>query len=318
MAVVRRMRGGNIRDAVMVEGVEEVEEVVSTLCHCCKVVVCFLSAFVESSWMCRVTILIRAGVIILIKQWRMLVSGMQVFNSKQVQSDGSLCSALLTISTLYTFLIIIIIIKGRGGRGGRGRGRGRGGGRSDFRSDNGPYNGPILELKNPMMLERQQSFEPRQAGGRFEGRGEGRGGRGRGEGRGGRFEGRGGRGEGRGGRGGRDGGGRDGRGGRTSSDGAVDNNTYASGRDPSKGPSRDINAKRKPGAGRGRGRGGGRFDDDGGRRGGRVSLRIGTGKRGRQSEIQQRRGSLRKKDRSREKAMKEERAIERRTVFLPG
>jgi hypothetical protein len=27
---------------------------------------------------------------------------------------------------------------------------------------------------------------------------------------------------------------------------------------------------------------------------------------------------LRKKDRSREKALKEERAIERRTVFLPG
>ena len=101
MAVVRRMRGGNIRDAVMVEGVEEAEEVVSTLCHCCKVVVCFLSAFVESSWMCRVPISIRAGVVILIKQWRMFVSGMQVFNSKQVQSDGSLCYALLTISTLF-------------------------------------------------------------------------------------------------------------------------------------------------------------------------------------------------------------------------
>ena len=218
-------------------------------------------------------------------------------------------SSLLTFSTLSTYLFPIII-KGRGGRGGRGRGRGRGGGRSDFRSDNGPYNGPILELKNPMMLERQQSFEPRGGGGRFEGRGEGRGGRGRGEGRGGRFEGRGGRGEGRGGRGGRDGGGR------TSSAAAVDNNSYASGRDPSKGPSRDINAKRRPGGGRGRG--GGRFDDGGGRRGGRVSLRIGTGKRGRQSEIQQRRGSLRKKDRSREKALKEERAIERRTVVLPG
>jgi hypothetical protein len=31
-----------------------------------------------------------------------------------------------------------------------------------------------------------------------------------------------------------------------------------------------------------------------------------------------RRGSLRKKDRSREKAEKEERALERRTVYLPG
>jgi len=78
----------------------------------------------------------------------------------------------------------------------------------------------------------------------------------------------------------------------------------------------------KPGAGRagaGRGRGrGGRFDDGGGRRGGRVSLRIGTGKRGRQASVQSRRGSLRKKDRSREKALKEERGIERRTVHLPG
>ena len=220
--------------------------------------------------------------------------------------DLSLFLFLLTISTLSTHQIIM---KGRGGRGGRGRGRGRGGGRSDFRSDNGPYNGPIIELKNPMMLERQtQSFQPRGGG---EGRG---GGRGRGEGRGGgRFEGRGGRGEGRGGRGGRGGGG-----GRTSSSAgsAVDNNSYASARDPSKGPSRDISSKRRPGGGRGRG--GGRFDDGGGRRGGRVSLRIGTGKRGRQSEIQQRRGSLRKKDRSREKALKEERAIERRTVVLPG
>ncbi|KAL7435883.1 hypothetical protein ACHAXM_004884 [Skeletonema potamos] len=178
--------------------------------------------------------------------------------------------------------------------------------------DNGPYNGPILELRNPMMLERQQEFQPR-GGGR--GRGEGRG-----EGRGGRVEGRGrgeGRGEGRGGRGGRGRGeGRgEGRGGRSDA-GGDDTTSYASGRDPSKGPQRNIDGKKKPGAARGRG--GGRFDDDGGGKGGRVSLRVGTGKRGRQSEVQQRRGSLRKKDRSREKALKEERAIERRTVFLPG
>jgi hypothetical protein len=180
--------------------------------------------------------------------------------------------------------------------------------------DNGPYNGPILELRNPMMLERQQEFQPRGGGG-GRGRGEGRG-----EGRGGRVEGRGrgeGRGEGRGGRGGRGRGeGRgEGRGGRSDA-GGDDTTSYASGRDPSKGPQRNIDGKKKPGAARGRG--GGRFDDDGGGKGGRVSLRVGTGKRGRQSEVQQRRGSLRKKDRSREKALKEERAIERRTVFLPG
>ena len=51
---------------------------------------------------------------------------------------------------------------------------------------------------------------------------------------------------------------------------------------------------------------------------GRVSLRIGTGKRGRQAAIRQRRGSLKRKDRSAEKALKEERALERRTVVLPG
>jgi hypothetical protein len=48
-----------------------------------------------------------------------------------------------------------------------------------------------------------------------------------------------------------------------------------------------------------------------------VSLRIGTGKKGRQTEIRQRRGTLKRKDRSREKALKEERARERRTVVLP-
>lgn len=180
--------------------------------------------------------------------------------------------------------------------------------------DNGPYNGPILQLKNPMMLERQrEEWVPRGGG---EGRGEGRGGRGEGRGRGrgdgrgggGRFEGRG-RGDGRGGRGGR------GRGGRSDS-GDDDSSSYASGRDAGKGPQRTVRKPAAAAAGRGRGRGGGRFDDGGGR--GRVSLRIGSGKRGRQSEVQQRRGSLRKKDRSREKALKEERAIERRTVKLPG
>lgn len=81
-----------------------------------------------------------------------------------------------------------------------------------------------------------------------------------------------------------------------------------------KGPGRNPLAKKvKPGARSGRsGRGG---DDE---RGERVSLRVGTGKKGRQTEVKMRRGSLRKKDRSREKAEKEERALERRTVYLPG
>ena len=72
------------------------------------------------------------------------------------------------------------------------------------------------------------------------------------------------------------------------------------------------------GGGRGGGYGG-RKDDEGGRGRGRgrgVSLRIGTGKKGRQASISQRRGTLKKRDRSREKALKEERAIERRTVVL--
>ena len=83
---------------------------------------------------------------------------------------------------------------------------------------------------------------------------------------------------------------------------------------PLKGPGRNPLAKKvKPGARAGRG---GRGGDD--ERGERVSLRVGTGKKGRQTEVKMRRGSLRKKDRSREKAEKEERALERRTVYLPG
>mmetsp|Transcript_15690 Transcript_15690/g.31872 ORF Transcript_15690/g.31872 Transcript_15690/m.31872 type:complete len:664 (-) Transcript_15690:170-2161(-) len=70
----------------------------------------------------------------------------------------------------------------------------------------------------------------------------------------------------------------------------------------------------KPGQGRGRGRN----DDGEGRGRGRVSLRVGTGKKGRQTEVRQRRGSLRRRDRSKEKQEKEERALERRTVVLPG
>jgi hypothetical protein len=86
------------------------------------------------------------------------------------------------------------------------------------------------------------------------------------------------------------------------------------GGNPDKGPARNpMGKKLRPGSpGRGRG------DDDRGGGRGRVSLRLGMGKRGRQNEVRNRRGSLRKKDRSREKAEKEERALERRTVQLPG
>lgn len=49
----------------------------------------------------------------------------------------------------------------------------------------------------------------------------------------------------------------------------------------------------------------------------KTSLRIGTGKKGRTAEINGRRGSLRRRDRSSQKAAKEEAAIERKTVCLP-
>lgn len=91
--------------------------------------------------------------------------------------------------------------------------------------------------------------------------------------------------------------------------------------DSAKGPGRQNrrNASGGPGrGGAGRGRGRGRFGDDEGRGGRGVSLRVGTGKKGRQTEIRQRRGSLKRKDRSLEKALKEERALERRTVRLTG
>lgn len=49
----------------------------------------------------------------------------------------------------------------------------------------------------------------------------------------------------------------------------------------------------------------------------RPSLRIGTGKRGRAAEKSQRRSSLKKKDRTREKELKAIKALERKTVSLP-
>jgi len=56
-------------------------------------------------------------------------------------------------------------------------------------------------------------------------------------------------------------------------------------------------------------------DTDGRNR--RASLRIGGGKKGRRAELSQRRGSLKKRDRSRQMEEKLERALERRTVQLP-
>lgn len=83
-----------------------------------------------------------------------------------------------------------------------------------------------------------------------------------------------------------------------------------------KGPARKPGDKKRP-AGAAAGRGYGNSDDGGRGRGRGVSLRIGSGKKG-GSDVMQRRGTLKRRDRSRDKALKEERAIERRTVFLPG
>lgn len=49
----------------------------------------------------------------------------------------------------------------------------------------------------------------------------------------------------------------------------------------------------------------------------RTSLRIGTGRKGRGAELTQRRGSLKKRDRSAEKEAKLEAALERKTIQLP-
>lgn len=74
-------------------------------------------------------------------------------------------------------------------------------------------------------------------------------------------------------------------------------------------------ARRDRGRGAGRGRGDAAARGRGRGRGNGVSLRIGGGKRGRQNRPQ--RGTLKRKDRSFEKALREEKAIERRTVVLP-
>jgi hypothetical protein len=60
-----------------------------------------------------------------------------------------------------------------------------------------------------------------------------------------------------------------------------------------------------------------RPDDDNRGPARRQSLRVGTGKKGRGAELRQRRGSLRRRDRTAEKEAKEAAAIVRNTVQLP-
>mmetsp|Transcript_35878 Transcript_35878/g.43200 ORF Transcript_35878/g.43200 Transcript_35878/m.43200 type:complete len:910 (-) Transcript_35878:153-2882(-) len=183
-----------------------------------------------------------------------------------------------------------------GGRGGGrgGGGRGRGGGRSGGAAS-------VLKLENPLQLQRigSQVQQRDDDGGR--GGGRGRGGRDGGRGRGGRDGGRGrdsGRGRGRG-RGGEVGGRGDGPGGPGIASGPPDTGVDAEGR------------KRKAPGGPPKKKGYVRPGDDRTRR---VSLRVGNNKRGRRMKS---RGSLKRKDRTREKLMKAERAVVRRTVEIP-
>lgn len=180
---------------------------------------------------------------------------------------------------------------GRGGRGQGGRGRGgvdrprfgRGGGRGSGR-------GTTMRLENPLKVQRlRPPVQERNDNG---GRG-GRGGRGEGRGRG------------RGGRG-------DGRGGRGSPAAAASTRGVGGGMgdspssDSSKGPGRDFKGGKKT-------RKETTYDKKP-----RNSLRMNTSKKGRAAAASMKRGSLKKRDRSREQAEKEERAIERRTVYLSG
>merc|ERR1712071_50557 len=50
---------------------------------------------------------------------------------------------------------------------------------------------------------------------------------------------------------------------------------------------------------------------------GRTQLRVGSGKKQNAASLMRRRGSLKKRDRSGEKEMKAEAALERRTIHLP-
>jgi hypothetical protein len=71
---------------------------------------------------------------------------------------------------------------------------------------------------------------------------------------------------------------------------------------------RSIAGKEKPGS---------KDWKKGAEEGRKASLKITTGKKGRSAEINSRRGSLKRRDKSSEKAAKEEAALERKTVYLP-
>ena len=72
-----------------------------------------------------------------------------------------------------------------------------------------------------------------------------------------------------------------------------------------KGPGRKFGKNKKPGAG------------EYNKKGPRNSLRIGTGKKGRSAMKNMSRGSLKRRDRSREKEQRAIAAIERNTITLP-
>jgi hypothetical protein len=82
--------------------------------------------------------------------------------------------------------------------------------------------------------------------------------------------------------------------------------------DGSQAAGKDSNRKRLPVKGKPAGAGTG---VDGDRR--KASLRMGTGKRGRAASLTSMRGSLKKRDRSGDRAAREEASEERRTVVLP-
>jgi len=190
---------------------------------------------------------------------------------------------------------------GRGGRGGQGRGQGRGRGGADrprFGGDGrgrGAGRGTTMRLENPLKVQRLRPpvQEGRGGGGRGDGRG--RGGRGDGRGRGGRGDGR--------GRGGGRGGGRGSPAADASTRGIGGGLSDSPTTGTSNGPGRKGQKVKKVNT----------YDKKP-----RNSLRMNTSKKGRAASASMKRGSLKKRDRSREQAMKEERSIERRTVYLSG
>ena len=87
------------------------------------------------------------------------------------------------------------------------------------------------------------------------------------------------------------------------------------GGDDSGGAARGGPGRRQPANKQRKGRNDNRGDD--GRNNRKASLRIGTGRKGRGAELNRRRGSLKKRDRSAEKEARAEAAMERKTVNLP-